>query len=244
MDYETLEDGFAETSRGRLHYRRHRAQGKKVVFLHGFGASVRVWKRLVEALPDGLDICLIDMLGFGDSDAPRTDYTMDLQAMVIGEFLQKQGLGDAYLFGHSYGGWAAAQIASGGSYRGGGIILEDCAGLKEQVEADIAQSGDAYKEALEKEAIGLGTKEYVAKSALDSETPDALLTRERLSGIVKPTLIIWGSEDKVVPARYASVFNECIKGSVLEMVAGAGHVAHYTHAGVVASFLLRFIGMS
>ena len=127
------------------------------------------------------------------------------------------------------------------NFRGSGIILEDPAGLKEQIEDDISKYGEAYGKSLAKEAVALGASEYVVGSSLEAETPDTYLTREKLAGIVKPCLAVWGSEDNVVPVKYASLFNEYIKGSVLEVIQGAGHVAHYTHANEVKTVLLKFV---
>ena len=237
-----MRDAYVETSLGRLHCKRHRAEGKKITFLHGFGASTMVWKRLVAELPDELDICLVDLLGHGESEAPRIKYSVDVQATAVKELMQQLGMENGYIFGHSYGGWIAASIAMD-NFRGSGIMLEDPAGLKEQIEDDIVKYGEAYRKSLAKEAVALGANEYVVGSSLEAETPDAYLTREKLTGIVKPCLVIWGSDDNVVDTRYASLFNEYIKGSALEVVQGAGHVAHYTHAVAVAKLLARFVGV-
>ena len=79
------------------------------------------------------------------------------------------------------------------------------------------------------------------RSAVNAQPREEYLTRESLSSIVKPTLIIWGSDDKTIDAKYARLFNEYIKGSALEIVWGAGHVAHYTHADEVKGLLLKFV---
>ncbi|MDE1873519.1 MAG: alpha/beta hydrolase [Candidatus Micrarchaeota archaeon] len=242
MLYDSLEDGHAQTSLGKVHYKLHVGR-PTVAFLHGFGASMLSYKRLVEQLPDSLGVCLVDLLGHGGSEAPRIRYSVEVQAKVVKELMQQLGTESGYIFGHSYGGWIAASIAMD-SFRGSGIILEDPAGLKEQIEDDVARYGEAYKDSLAKEAMRLGTSKYVADSSLESETPDTYLTRERLAGVVKPCLIIWGGGDDVVPIKYASLFNEYIKGSALETVQGAGHVAHYTHAGRVKDLILKFVGYS
>ena len=121
--YENLEDGYVQTALGKLHYRRHRGE-RTIVFLHGFGANMKAFKRLSELLPDQLGFCLVDLLGHGESEAPRIEYTVGKQAQAVKELLQSLDLQDSYLFGHSYGGWITASIAQG-NYKGRGIILED-----------------------------------------------------------------------------------------------------------------------
>ena len=242
MQYDEMEDAYVQTSSGRLHCKRHRAGGKKIVFLHGFGASTMSFERLVGELPDGLDVCLIDLLGHGMSDAPHIEYSVALHAKLVKEFIEEEGLQESYLFGHSYGGWIAASIAQGG-FKGSGLILEDAAGLKEIYEPIIKKHGvEKYKESLIKEALIYNPREYVLRSTADSVHEDSLLTAESLSAIVKPTLIIWGSEDNTIDVKYAEIWGDHIKGSALEIVQGAGHVAHYTHANEVKDLLLKFIG--
>ncbi|MCL5239553.1 MAG: alpha/beta hydrolase [Candidatus Marsarchaeota archaeon] len=241
MDYAFMEDGFVDTSSGKLHYKRHRSDGKKMLFIHGFGANTRSFERLAGLLPDDMDICLIDLLGHGKSDAPHIEYSIELHAKLVMEFVEKEALQDAYLFGHSYGGWIAASIAQG-NFEGSGLVLEDAAGLKEIYDPVIREHRvEEYKDSLIKEALIYDPREYVLRSMADSVREGSLLTRESLGSITKPTLIMWGSEDKTIDVKYADVWADHVKGSVLEIIPGAEHVAHYTHAGTVADLLLRFI---
>jgi pimeloyl-ACP methyl ester carboxylesterase len=242
MDYSKLDEGYAQTSLGKLHYRQHEGGGQKILFLHGYGATIKAWSRLVAQLPDGLSVYLLDLLGHGDSDAPHIKYTLDVQLQTVGEFIEKKGLEDGYLFGNSYGGWIAAAIAQG-NFKGRGIILEDAGGLLEYFEdANEKEGADAYAKRMTKEAVMLNAHEHVAKSIMHSRDVNEMLTRESLSSIVKPTLVIWGEDDKVVDVKYGRLFSEYIKGSALEVIKGAGHVPHFTHAGRVSELLLEFVG--
>ncbi|MDE1854939.1 MAG: alpha/beta fold hydrolase [Candidatus Micrarchaeota archaeon] len=241
MLYEELEDVYVQTSLGRLHFKL-RNGSPTVVFLHGFGASMRSYAKLVGLLPDGLGVCLVDLLGHGDSDAPRIEYTIGRQVQAVKELLQAKQLQDSYIFGHSYGAWIAASIAQG-NYKGRGTVLEDAMGLKEIFD-DIERTGRAeeWKERWIAEALVFNPRDYVIRSAVNAQPSDEYLTRESLSAIVKPALIIWGSDDKTLDVKYARTFNDYIKGSALEIVQGAGHTAHYTYAEEVKDLLLKFVG--
>lgn len=242
MDYDKLEDGYVQTSLGKLHYKQHEGSKQKIIFLHGFGAILKTWSRLVEQLPEDLGVYLLDLMGHGDSEAPEITYTLDVQLQAVREFLDEKGLKDSYLFGNSYGAWIAATMAQG-NFRGRGIILEDAGGLREYIE-DVAKNegADAYVKRMIKDALQVNANEHVAKSIMESRDVASMLTRESLSSIVKPTLIIWGEEDKIVDLKYGRLFSEYIKGSTLEIIKGAGHVPHYTHAGRVKDLLLEFVG--
>ena len=216
MDYsEDFEDGFEYTSLGALHYRYHPGTGTKLIFLHGVGGSTRVWMKLMQVMPDNLDISLIDLLGHGESDAPHIDYTISNQFQALREFMSLRNNGDSYLFGHSYGGWIAAYYASQ-PYTCKGIILEDAAGLKESFDhLQDSQRITEYKEGMLRTTMQTNNnKDYVIKSILDSDFGEDQLTGELLSLIKSPTKIIWGSEDKVLEKSYANIFQKGIAGSL------------------------------
>jgi pimeloyl-ACP methyl ester carboxylesterase len=241
MLYKELKDDYSQTSLGRIHYKYNKGTKQEVIFLHGFGASMMTWSRIVEKLPDGLGFYLLDLLGHGGSDAPQIKYTLAAQLQVVKEFIEQKELEESYLFGNSYGAWIAAAMLQG-NYKGRGAVLEDAVGLKQHFSGVEKVEGlDAYKSRMLKEALQLNANEYVARSMLESRDPESELTRESLSRIVKPVLIIWGEGDRSVDVKYASMLSECIKGSALEIIKGAGHVPHFTHPEVVKDLLLKFI---
>lgn len=242
MDYDKdFESGFEQTSLGAIHYLRHKGYGNKMIFLHGFGASTLTWKRLVAFLDEGLDITLIDLLGHGESDAPKIDYTISAQFQALREVISLQNNGDSFLFGNSYGGWVAAYYASQ-PYTCKGIILESPAGLKENFD-DIVASGkeQQFKEDSLRSAMQYENNEWVLKSIINADFEEDQLTTETLSKIKKPTLILWGSEDTTIDKKYAAMFNSKIKGSELEIMQGVGHVPHYTNPEETAAIIRRFI---
>lgn len=238
--YDDLEDGYVKTSLGMIHYKQHPGSGTGVLFIHGFAASTKSWVKLIEWLPDDLNVCLIDLLGHGVSDAPRIGYGAAVQARTVREFVEARGLQDSYLFGHSYGGWIAALLAQGGL--GGGVVLEDAMGLKDYF-TDLAEENraDAFNDRWVREARIFGLADHVIESSVGADKASDSLTRESLSGVTKPTLLVWGGKDGVVPVKYAQLFSEYIRGSALEVLPDAGHVPHYTNAKEVAGMLMRFI---
>jgi pimeloyl-ACP methyl ester carboxylesterase len=242
MAYEDFDDGYVQTSLGRIHFKKSTGSGKKVIFLHGFGSNARSFHKLAELLPEGvIEAYFIDLLGHGDSEAPEMTYTIDKQVQVVREFIKKTGAEDSYLFGASYGGWIAALIAQGG-YEGLGIILEDAVGLKEYFdEVSKRFSPDEYREKALNEVRFLNPREQVADSILRSNTPDLYLTRESLAKISKPALVVWGEKDTIVEIKYGKMLVEYINGSKLEVVIDSGHVPHYTDPEKVRDILVRFI---
>jgi pimeloyl-ACP methyl ester carboxylesterase len=77
-------------------------------------------------------------------------------------------------------------------------------------------------------------REFVAKKSRDVQDPEGYRaqiaaalahdTYERLERIDRPTLIVTGDHDRVIPAGSSEVLRERIPGSRLETVRGAGHL--------------------
>jgi pimeloyl-ACP methyl ester carboxylesterase len=208
------------------------------VFLHGIGATIRVWSRLVTFLPKSLDVYLIDLLGHGKSDAPKIDYTADVQAQTVKEFVALID-GDCYLFGHSYGGWIAAHYASQ-QFACKGMILEDPSGLKRSFERMPKDELKNFRESMVKSEMRENdNREYVMRSIMYS---DADLIDDRvLAKINIPTMVVWGSEDKMINIKFADDFAKGIKNSRLEIIAGAGHNPHYTNPKQVSEIIMKFV---
>ncbi len=242
MIYDDLEDGYVKTSLGMLHYKQHPGGGTKIVFLHGFASSTKSWVKLIEWMPDDLNLCFVDLLGHGVSDAPKIDYNVAIHARVVWELIQAKGMQNGYIFGHSYGGWIAALLAQS-CFGDGGVVLEDAMGLKDYFD-DLGKANltGAFNSRWIEEARILGLADHVIESSVSADKAVDSLTRESLGRLASPALLIWGSNDNVVSVKYARLFSEYIKGSVLEVLEGAGHVPHYTNAKEVAGMLLKFIG--
>jgi pimeloyl-ACP methyl ester carboxylesterase len=244
MDYKNdFEDLRIKTSLGDIHVRHHTGVRQKLVFLHGFGINSRAWSRLVALLPDDLDVYLMDLLGHGESSAPRIDYTVEKQTEALREVVEKAGISDCYIIGHSYGGWAVLLYAMKG-YPAKGFVLENAAGVRDHIaHLESTSSIEAFKENMYRMAMKYaGNRDYVMRSVLDMELQNQSLDSAALSAISKPTLIIWGSDDKLIDKRSADTLSKGIRGSTLEMLESAGHDPHYTKPELVKAALLKFIG--
>ena len=65
---------------------------------------------------------------------------------------------------------------------------------------------------------------------------------KRLHRIVAPTLFLWGSADRVVPASTAKRFTTAVSGwTEVCSIEGAGHMAEIDQPDAVASAILRFL---
>ena len=239
--YEEFEDKYIDTRYGSVHYKMHDGQSEALLLVHGLAATTRSWSRLVQYIPDSYKICVPDLLGHGDSEAPRIDYNVGMQVDIVRNIAKKERLDSPFVMGHSYGGWVAACYA-GSSASVAGLILEDAGGLKNFFdEVRGTEKREAYKQEILKKAQELNAKDYVVRSIFDDEFAERELTGDELGRISAPTLILWGEMDDVINKRFADVFHKGIKGSTLRIIRGARHTSHYTNAREVAGLVVDFI---
>ena len=180
---------YFDSKYGKLHYAHHVGTGPAIIFLHGFAGSMKSWTRLVQYLPQEFNMYLIDLLGHGESEAPDVDYTLSMHYETVVGLIESEGLKKYYVFGHSYGGWIAAQCAMEENLQG--IILEDSAGLREFMEDRRAANPD-YGEDMVRKALQINPHEAVLRKMVDADNEDFYLTPDNLAEIESRTLIIWG----------------------------------------------------
>jgi pimeloyl-ACP methyl ester carboxylesterase len=68
--------------------------------------------------------------------------------------------------------------------------------------------------------------------------------KKRIHRITAPTLIIWGKQDRLVPAVYAQEFADRLPGSRVEVVDAAGHVVQLEQREQVARLISDFLQVS
>lgn len=112
----------------RIHYQDFgRPSAPPIVLIHGYTASLYVWKSVAPLLAAaGLRVIALDLVGFGYSEKPRSfEYSIAAQARVIERFMDRLGIGRAAILGSSYGGAIAATIALDYPERVSRLVLVD-----------------------------------------------------------------------------------------------------------------------
>jgi pimeloyl-ACP methyl ester carboxylesterase len=119
---------FAQLSKVRLEYFPHGDGPEKVVFIHGFEASARIWAMTQAALSaDRYTSIAINNRGAGGSEAPpdEADFGVQIFAADAAELVEQLGWDRFTLVGHSLGGATAAQFAVDHPGRLKGLVLLD-----------------------------------------------------------------------------------------------------------------------
>lgn len=81
------------------------------VFLHGWGASHKYWLHQFSGFAPRYRCVAPDLPGFGLSEKPERDYSLEALARWVGGFLDRLGFAKVTLAGHSMGGAIALLFA-------------------------------------------------------------------------------------------------------------------------------------
>src|SRR5260370_288622 len=82
--------------------------GPAVVLLHGLGSRKEDWLPVLEPMAQKYRLLVPDQIGFGRSDKPLLDYSIQTYVDFLNEFLRQLKVEKASLVGESLGGWIAA----------------------------------------------------------------------------------------------------------------------------------------
>jgi len=85
--------------------------GEVLLLIHGIGGSSESWREVVPELSRKYRVIAPDLLGHGQTDKPRGDYSLGAFAVWLRDFLDALGIRKVTLIGHSLGGGIAMQFA-------------------------------------------------------------------------------------------------------------------------------------
>jgi len=235
-----------------------RGNARAVIFLHGWRSSKESWNRVMGHMLSseniGHALYALDLPGFGKSQIPKRDFTVNDYADFVVEFIKKLELKNVSLVGHSFGGRVAIKLAAAHPELINSVVLVDSAGFVEkQSRKDIMGLISRAVKPLFKpqfmqplrKAIyqALGAEDYVATPALQKTFVNVVnedLTLE-MEKIQSPCLIVWGSEDEDTPISYGHKMNTLIQGSRLVIIQDAGHFSFVDKPGQFGDALINFL---
>ncbi|HXW76549.1 MAG TPA: alpha/beta hydrolase [Candidatus Eremiobacteraceae bacterium] len=173
----------------------------------------------------------------------------------LAKYLHWKGDGPAIVAGNSLGGAIAIEWALRYPADVAGLILlgsgarlkvapriferiDDAwpACIDELIDLSVAHSAPASL----RERIGEWHRAVGRESTRrDYANCDAWDAMDRVAAIAAPTLIVVGAEDRMTPPKYAQLLQQKIAGSSLELIEGAGHLAHAERPELVGAAIRR-----
>lgn len=210
--------------------------GDPVVFLHGWGCSLDIFKSIADRICGKYCVYLIDLPGFGRSSEP--DVALDVVGVtkVVNSLIESNRLNGIILIGHSYGGRVAGEYV----YRYGNVsklILIDSAGIRRYSIKKFFKIRiykfkkwvyKTFKNVMKYNNLvtNSGSVDYVNSSFIMKKMLVYAVNynQRRVFRCIKcETLIIWGDYDKSTPLKDGKLINRLIKGSELVVIPDSGH---------------------
>jgi pimeloyl-ACP methyl ester carboxylesterase len=216
--------------------------GPALLYLHGAGGA-GVVDPFLQDLANHYSVLIPEHPGFGGSDEPAWLDNMHDAAYFYLDFLEKLDVRGAHVVGASLGGWLAMEIAIRDASHFCALTLMGPSGIH----VKGLKKGDLFMWSPEERIRNLFHDQAIAERLLamtpSPEMQDALLknayTTARLGWeprlydphlykwlhrIKLPTQIIWGENDKILPAGYAPELAKMIAGSRVHVVPQCGHL--------------------
>ena len=109
---KTVPMQYVEYQGKRLAYSFSKKKDKTVVvLLHGFCTDSRIWDEWLDLLPREHQYLRIDLPGFGQSELPAKQLTIEYMAGAVNAVLLAEGIEKLHIVGHSMGGYVALAFA-------------------------------------------------------------------------------------------------------------------------------------
>jgi pimeloyl-ACP methyl ester carboxylesterase len=90
---------------------RDAGDGEALLLIHGMAGSSATWRGVIPQLAKNFRVIAPDLLGHGESDKPRGDYSLGAFAASLRDLLDELGIARATIIGQSLGGGIAMQFA-------------------------------------------------------------------------------------------------------------------------------------
>ena len=226
-----------------------------LLLVHGAGGSHQDWPVALRHLSDTAVIAL-DLPGHGCTTLPGRR-AISAYADDVEQFMERLGLAQVVVAGHSMGGAIAQELAIRRSPQvvglvlvGTGARLRVSSALLEMIATDFvaavasvpryafaANTPDEwrreYQERLIQNDPAVVYDDFIACNAFDA--------RQQLGQINVPALVISGSEDVMTPPKYGRYLAEHIPRAQFTLVENAGHMLALEQPERVTAVIQQFL---
>jgi pimeloyl-ACP methyl ester carboxylesterase len=241
-----------------------------IVLLHCYTCSINWWGRLIPLLDRDHRVIAIDLLGHGGSEMPRSGYSMQDQAQLVAQVLDRLGVGKAIVVGHSLGGVVAVALAEQSPELVSGLAIIDSAPDSSYGSLDLLARalyvpvlGEALWRVKSSWTIRKGLEQAFAPGF---DVPDQFVDdlkrmtytaydhsssaaddytgesplQERIRPLHLPLLAIFGAEDQIVDARPALSAYADVPAAQTALLQGSGHSPQVEKPVETARVIQRF----
>lgn len=233
-------------------------KGKRVLLLHGWGDSLATFHELAASLAKTREVIVLDLPGFGQTQAPPVAWGISDYARFVSLFLDKLSVEKVEaVIGHSNGGAIAVDLLSAPSKRAEKLVLLASAGIRSRQKArkQLLSAGaktaklltvalpKPTRQRLRNRLYGVIGSDMAVVPHME-ETFKRIVAddiTERAKKVTQPALLIYGSDDEATPPSYGEELAYTLPSSRLEVMKGAGHFIHHEQPVKVVKLIEEFL---
>ena len=251
-------------------YYEEKGAGFPVLLIQGLGYPSGMWFLQVPALASHFRTITFDNRGVGKSDKPDEEYSASLLASDAAGLLEALGITKAHVVGVSLGGYIAQELALRfpdlvdrlvlmAASCGGPDYLKLTKGLWDEIATlaglppeQIIRRGMSFATT---EEFYRGHSELIDRSvAIRMENLQPLYaftrqsaaamnfdSRDRAHLIRRPTLVLAGAQDRVMPPVLTEELARRIPGAEIKILPRAAHLLFLEEAQAVNALIVRFL---
>jgi pimeloyl-ACP methyl ester carboxylesterase len=240
-----------------------------IVLIHRFASSIEEWDAVEPMLARTHRVIRIDLLGHGGSAKPARGYSIENQARLVNEALNRLSVSRAVVVGHSMGGAVAVALTSDYPAAVSRLVVMDTndrtrffhlprlsrwaptallgPALWTVVSDSMIRNGLAVMfapgypvpEAAVRELRRMTYSSYTESLREFEDYLDARGLDERLASLHVPRLVIWGGRDRLVSPAALRLYRR-LAGVRIAVLARSGHSPLLEEPRRTAAILLRF----
>lgn len=232
-------------------------EGKPVILLHGWLASLETMKPLQRHLSKNFKVYNVDIVGFGKSDLPDNPLSTNDFGDFLSNFINTLKIENPILIGHSNGGKTVINYAGRRLGNINKIVLIDSTGIKPKrkmgyyfkiytfklVKNILKIFPKRFDNLREKALSKFGSSDYKSSPEVLRKTMSIILNEGQekiMPNINAPTLMIWGDMDTATPLEAAKKMEKLIPDSGIAVLEGAGHFSYLDRLSQCLSILDEF----
>ena len=227
--------------------------------------GVPSWLNAHQELAGNFTVYVPSLPGFGLSSRPDWITNVRDMAAWVTWFVRDMGLPQPLnVIGFSMGGWIAAEIATMNSSIFKKMVLVSPGGLKpsegETWDYFVNSGKEAFEQAFHDQTQAPEYAQYYGKEWEPEEAEQVEINREMaarilwkpymkshtlaplLGGVDTETLLVWGREDRIIPANTCQLFESAIKGAKSHIFDGCGHMPEMEKPLEFAAVVSKFLG--
>ena len=255
---------ISEIDNNKIRYLEEGSSENTLLLLHGLGASAERWEDVIPLFAKEYRVIVPDLVGFGHSDKPMVDYTMEYFSEFTSKFVESIGIKKLNIIGSSLGGQIAAEYAVNHNDKIRKLVLVSPSGvmkyatpaLNSYISAALYPNNDTALTAFQTmscmDDIDEKTvSEFVERMQLPNAKmafmstllglSNAKVITEKLNMITVPTMIVWGENDPVIPIEYAQSFVSGINDCRFYKMLGCGHTPYVENSEKFFQIVVDFL---